>query len=252
MSNGLYNIIITTLCGLIVFSGLLSALTRIDKFGIILQKYPTLRKGFILAMLTITMITFVSMVIYHWSEFGNVRVEVLTVGILSIETLFLYLILRQPIKVPANKMSETEALGDNNENKMLNGVGKCINKPNMPSEELINRMRQHLQKWIDSKEYLNHKVDIDTVARAVYTNRTYISRFILVEFGYNFPGFINSLRLNHAKILLAEGDENLTILKIAELSGFTSSTYFCRLFYKAERVNPSKWREMNRADKNKS
>lgn len=245
MSEGLYNQIITTLCGIILLSGLCLTLTRLDKFETILKRFPSLCGATIVTMLATTIAAFGFMALHHWPGFNNVKVEVMTVGLLCLEVLLLSFNTLRPKKVKP-KPGITEIDG---KEMLVTNTGKVIMKPKLPSEEIVARIRSDLQKWIDNNEYLKTNITIEAVARATYSNRTYISRFILVEFGCNFTAFVNSLRLKYAKNLLSEGDEKLTIVKISELSGFTSSTYFCRLFFQAERMNPTKWRMRNRVKK---
>ncbi|WP_245600095.1 helix-turn-helix domain-containing protein [Paenibacillus harenae] len=59
--------------------------------------------------------------------------------------------------------------------------------------------------------------------------------------GWNFSDYLTSIRLNHAKKLMA--DSELTNAQIARLVGYTSDTVFIRVFKKVEGLTPGNYRE---------
>jgi len=84
---------------------------------------------------------------------------------------------------------------------------------------LINEVMRAIEK---ERMYVDSKLSIDDVARAVNSNRTYFSMAIK-ELGVGFPSFINNYRVQNAiNLLLKRKNMNTPLGDIAELSGFTT------------------------------
>lgn len=72
---------------------------------------------------------------------------------------------------------------------------------------------------------------ISDLAVKAATNRTYISRIINEEMGTNFRDWINSYRAEHAKLMLENEEFNdLPLIEVGEMSGFSSQSVFYRVF----------------------
>lgn len=92
--------------------------------------------------------------------------------------------------------------------------------------------------------YLNSKLTINDVARAIGTNRTYLSSYLNNELNMTFYDFVNSMRIEmKAKQLLKEKVRNLTIEEIAQESGFNSVSTFHRAFLKHTGKTPNDFRK---------
>lgn len=92
--------------------------------------------------------------------------------------------------------------------------------------------RQHI--------YLDAHLNINTLARKLGTNRTYISQYLNQQLHTNFYEYVNHWRILHAKRLLA--DASLTLEQVAAQSGFNSATTFRRYFHTEEGLTPSAFR----------
>ena len=76
------------------------------------------------------------------------------------------------------------------------------------------------------------------------TNRTYVSRIVNEEMKTNFCDWVNSFRIEYVKETMEDPDFNhLSLLEIAEMSGFSSLSAFYRVFKEKEGVTPGKYRE---------
>jgi AraC-like DNA-binding protein len=84
-----------------------------------------------------------------------------------------------------------------------------------------------------------------TVARVAGLSPKYFSRLFREREGTTFEAALLGLRLERAKSLLDDSD--LPIERVARLSGFGSSQYFCRVFKRAERRTPLDYRRHSRA-----
>jgi gamma-glutamyl-gamma-aminobutyrate hydrolase PuuD len=88
-----------------------------------------------------------------------------------------------------------------------------------------------LFKWlVDEAEkfYLNPDVYIETLARDMNSNRTYLSAYLHKERGTSFTAYVNDLRLQEAMPLLEKGTKRAS--EIAFLVGFSSEYTFRRIF----------------------
>jgi AraC-like DNA-binding protein len=84
-----------------------------------------------------------------------------------------------------------------------------------------------------------------TVARVAGVSPKYFSRLFREREGTTFEAALLALRLERAKSLL--DDSELPIERVARLSGFGSSQYFCRVFRRVERRTPLGYRRHARA-----
>ena len=95
--------------------------------------------------------------------------------------------------------------------------------------------------FCNERIYLNPDLKLSDIAKAIGTNRTYVSTFFNKEAGCTFYDYVNRLRIDYACNLLVSSRESLS--QIAEKSGFNSSQSFIRVFNKIKGVSPTKYRE---------
>ena len=79
------------------------------------------------------------------------------------------------------------------------------------------------------------------IAGKVFVNPAYFSQLFKKETGCGFNDYLNSLRLENAKILLRQ--PFLKINEVADMAGYKSIAYFNRIFKKYVGVTPSEYRE---------
>jgi AraC-like DNA-binding protein len=94
---------------------------------------------------------------------------------------------------------------------------------------------------IDEKYYLIQGVNIEDMALHLKIGRTTLSTFINNEEGMNFNQWINSLRIEEAKNLLANYPE-YSLTQISELVGYSEPSNFSRQFKLFTNESPSIWR----------
>ncbi len=94
---------------------------------------------------------------------------------------------------------------------------------------------------IDEKYYLIQGVNIEDMALHLKIGRTTLSTFINNEEGVNFNQWINSLRIEEAKNLLANYPE-YSLTQISELVGYSEPSNFSRQFKLFTNESPSIWR----------
>jgi AraC-like DNA-binding protein len=112
-------------------------------------------------------------------------------------------------------------------NEAVNQKAAVTDVPLMPDDLKSSFIKQMEQYFKVNKPYLNPDLKISDVARAMKTNRTYLSNHLSSELDTNFNRFVNKYRIEESlRILQNPGEKKLR--EIAELSGFNSySVFFC-------------------------
>ncbi|NQX77791.1 helix-turn-helix transcriptional regulator [Gilvibacter sp.] len=102
-------------------------------------------------------------------------------------------------------------------------------------ESLINQIETQ-------KLYCNKETSLEQLAASLNISSKQLSSAISNYKGVAFNEYINDLRLNHFVALLREGrQQELTILALAEESGFNSKTTFNRIFKKKFDCTPKEY-----------
>ncbi|MFR9533708.1 MAG: helix-turn-helix domain-containing protein [Rikenellaceae bacterium] len=112
------------------------------------------------------------------------------------------------------------------------------------SDEVKSHIEAHLQRWVDRKEFLLPDATLNSAAQKLFTNRTYLSRYINMVYNCSFKTWVTQQRIEESKRLMSESPAR-PISQIAKQTGFTSMTSFSHLFTRYEGVTPSRWREKN-------
>lgn len=120
-----------------------------------------------------------------------------------------------------------------------------VNKDNEPVDlegDVDSDLAEGLQLAIErDKVYLNSSLRIEEMAMMLSTNRTYVTRVCRLKFGMTFTELMNHYRVEHSKRLLA-GDARLRMEQVAADSGFSSASFFAKVFKSHEGCTPTQWR----------
>ncbi len=109
----------------------------------------------------------------------------------------------------------------------------------------LNTIKVELLSYFENnKPWLDPQLNILQVAKNIGTNRSYVSNIINEQIGCNFNQFVNSYRINEAKLLFKKKPE-LSIAEISELSGFGSINSFIRIFKASEHKTPAQFKKQN-------
>ncbi len=100
------------------------------------------------------------------------------------------------------------------------------------------------QQVIDEKYYLKPGVNIEELAQHLKIGRTTLSVLINKEEGINFNFWMNTLRINEAKKLLA-ANPDFSIAQVSEMVGFSEQSNFSRQFKLITQQSPSEWKQQN-------
>ncbi|HEX3028695.1 MAG TPA: response regulator [Clostridia bacterium] len=93
------------------------------------------------------------------------------------------------------------------------------------------------------KDNLEKELDLETVAAKFNLSIYYFSRIFKDILGYNFPDYINLLRVKKAKELLLKNE--ISIKEICYATGYSDPNYFSKVFKKYEGMTPSEYKVKN-------
>lgn len=128
----------------------------------------------------------------------------------------------------------------------VDDTAKEENKSASAIDAYEQRFGEKLARWMEEKKYLSAQLTIDDLATEMGTNKLYMSRYINRKYEVNFSTLITRLRLSEAKeYMLAH--PNVKQEEVALHSGFSSSSYFSKVFSREEGITPVLWRKAQAA-----
>lgn len=105
---------------------------------------------------------------------------------------------------------------------------------------------QHLEKLLSymkmEEPYLYGDLKLEDIAKELDIPRHHLSQIINQKLDKNFFEFINSYRIERAKEILTDPDNNYKILRVALEAGFNNKTTFNNAFKNEVGTTPSKFR----------
>jgi len=166
---------------------------------------------------------------------------------LSLLTFYLGFVLmtdQKPLMKKSGKESEKNESEEDEKIVSNNGTGFSGNKYNksglskQQAEEYYRKLISFMEK---EKPYTDIDLSLRDVCSSVNISRNNIS-FLLNNHGrVNFYDFVNRFRIDHAKGMLINNDENGNMLEIARKSGFKSKSTFNKSFRKFTGLSPSEF-----------
>lgn len=86
----------------------------------------------------------------------------------------------------------------------------------------------------------SEKLTLKTTADYFHFNYSYFSTYFSQNFDVTFTDYLTQVRIDKAKVLLAENELNIS--EIASATGFSDVSYFSKVFKKIEGISPSIYR----------
>ncbi len=167
-----------------------------------------------------------------YDHFNNIIPVLVSVAILSIG----YLGLSRPIIIA----EEPE-----------NNRSKKYEKSSLTSEKSEKYLKMLMQVIEEKKPFLESDLTLQKLADMIALPPYHLSQIINEKMDQNFFDFINSYRVEEAKLLFADPrSELLTILAVAEEVGFNSKSSFNNAFKKCTSMTPTQYKELIRRKKN--
>jgi AraC-like DNA-binding protein len=103
-------------------------------------------------------------------------------------------------------------------------------------------LEEQLKKWMEEKGFTTQRITIEQLSQELGTNRTYLSDYINSYYKQTFSEWINTLRIEEAKCILANKTD-LSIGEVGENVGYTDKSNFGRQFIKRAGISPNNWRK---------
>jgi two-component system response regulator YesN len=113
---------------------------------------------------------------------------------------------------------------------------KLEEKRSLKHDDMIKKMNEIIER-----EYANPNLCLNSIADELDMSPIYISRLYKQHTLVALSDVIQDVRMNKSKQLLMQS--NLSVADIAEKTGFTSSSYFYRMFKKCNGVTPNDFRK---------
>lgn len=132
-------------------------------------------------------------------------------------------------------MASTQAM-TNSPHAMANSLAMS----QQTNQNYMENLKPRVVAWVDAKKYLKEQFTIEDLALTLGTNKYYLSRFIKDNYDMNFSHWVSSLRLEEAKRLMLS-DNEMKLEDIAFAVGFSSLSYFSKVFTRLEGATPSVW-----------
>lgn len=86
-------------------------------------------------------------------------------------------------------------------------------------------------------------ITLSGLAARFSVSDSYLSSRFMQETGQNFVSYVNSVRINYSCTLLRQ--LQISMQKVAELCGFSSSNYFARVFHQQMGISPTEFRKQS-------
>lgn len=130
------------------------------------------------------------------------------------------------------------------ESNEIDELGKYKSSSLKDDEKIKSIVNTLLKYLIETKAYLNPKLNLMDVSKNLGINYKYISQAINLQLNKNFIRLISEYRVEEAKSLISDPEkDNLTLEAIGELCGFQSKSTFYSAFKKISGKTPMQFKE---------
>jgi AraC-like DNA-binding protein len=136
-----------------------------------------------------------------------------------------------------NKQIPDATIFTENEKSQLNKIESDI------PIEIINLILSSLSSFETNKDFLDKKITLNSLAKKINTNSTYLSKVINTQVGMSFSNYLKKIRVEYALQSLKENKvyTKYSIKVLAEEFGFNSAESFTKAFYKELGIYPSEF-----------
>lgn len=106
----------------------------------------------------------------------------------------------------------------------------------------FDQLENAVNNWEKRKTFVCSDINIEFVAKELYTNRTYLSNYINTYKKKSFKEWISDLRITEAQRLLLL-EPQTSVSEIGYRVGFSDKSNFTNRFSRNTGESPKKWRE---------
>ena len=115
------------------------------------------------------------------------------------------------------------------------------------ADQFSNQKARHSDLIYQTIQYLQtnytRKLTLEEIANSVHISPTYLSRVFKRETGTSMVDFLNHIRVEKSKELLA--NHQIRLIEVALQCGFESQSYFNRMFKQICDMTPQQYRNLN-------
>lgn len=119
--------------------------------------------------------------------------------------------------------------------QMLSNIEQALKQAMKHTNQLIRNATGYIS------QHLSEDLALETIADAVNTNPSYLSRIFSKECGETITEYITRMRIEKAKELLRLSD--YFIYQVSEATGFNDPTYFSTIFKKYTGLSPKEYKQ---------
>lgn len=118
----------------------------------------------------------------------------------------------------------------------------------LSQESALQILASITDKMQNEKLYRNFELSLEKLAEAVAAPKHHVSQVINEQIGMNFFDYVNSLRVEEAKHILAEvPKKEMNVIQVAYEVGFNNKVSFNNTFKKFTGVTPTEYRRLSKA-----
>lgn len=144
------------------------------------------------------------------------------------------------IKVMKNikTLIESERMTENKPNDVCASNHTMLPDIKIPEGSYISKALDYIDKFYSSQ------IKLKEVADHIHISENYLGSLFKKETGYHFTDFLNIYRIEKAREMLEKG--NRTVNEVGESVGYSSLSYFSRVFKQQTGVNPIDYKKRSK------
>ncbi len=119
-------------------------------------------------------------------------------------------------------------------------INTTNNEMSIP-QDIVGVILKGLHVFERDKKFISREITLNTLAKELKTNTTYLSKIINHYKNTSFSNYLHTLRIEYAieQLKVNSTFRKFTIKAIAEEVGFNNSESFSKAFYKVKGMKPS-------------
>jgi len=114
-------------------------------------------------------------------------------------------------------------------------------KNNSGEKSIVSTVIDYIQNNYNSKS-----LSVQEIAGVCHMNPAYLGQLFKKRMGYSIIDYIHDVRIEQAKRLLLETDQNIDL--IADQTGFKDRSYFCKIFKKKTGLSPGEYKKYKKGN----
>ena len=174
------------------------------------------------------------------NSFFSTKLIIAFIVIIAILILIVFFVLRKNWVYKKRFQSLIDQTKDTKEKPNEEKVKFATKNTDLP-EELVKEILEKLKVFEQSKNFLKEKYTLNSLAKELNTNSTYLSKIINETKQINFANYLNDLKIESAidRLTKEKKFRAYTIKTIANEVGFNTAQSFSLAFYKKTGIYPS-------------